>query len=248
MSQAAAQKKADQPRPKNWLLIKIRNWHTWMGVALAIFIVMVCITGIILNHKDFFIAKEEKTDPKTGMVKKEDDHAVSGLLRSNTQLASLNITPDRALSVAMDKLGDTPLEKIELKDEHGELVYKVKAGDGREVVVSVASGDVTTKGGYKEYKEKGAAAAMTGGEQKAGYDWGKIIKDLHTGKIGGEAGKLFIDLTSFVIIVLTVSGVWLWAVPKYRKAKAQREAAAKIAAAKPKTDLPAAAPALARQA
>lgn len=66
--------------------------------------------------------------------------------------------------------------------------------------------------------------------KKSGYDWGKIIKDLHTGKIGGEAGKLFVDVVAGTIILLTLSGLYLWAVPKLRKRKAERDAAAKARA------------------
>jgi hypothetical protein len=242
---------ASKPKPatsaaaksKNWLLVKVRAWHGWLGVALSAFIILVCCTGIFLNHKDLLLGKEEKREqptpdaakgkPGAGGKHEAEGKEASGALRAGMSLSSLVVTPDRALALAQEKLGnDTALERLELKDDHGRLVYKLKSGDGREVSIDAATSVVTTKSGYKQQQDKPAdkAGAMT---STMGYDWGKIIKDLHTGKVGGDAGKLFVDFTSSIIILLTLSGLYLWSVPKIRKAKAQREAAAKAVASKP---------------
>jgi uncharacterized iron-regulated membrane protein len=46
---------------------------------------------------------------------------------------------------------------------------------------------------------------------------GKLIKGLHTGKLGGQAGKLLVDFTSLTILALTLSGLYLWAWPKIHR-------------------------------
>jgi uncharacterized iron-regulated membrane protein len=48
---------------------------------------------------------------------------------------------------------------------------------------------------------------------------GKLIKELHTGKLGGLAGKLLVDSTSLAILALTLSGLYLWAWPRIRRHK-----------------------------
>jgi hypothetical protein len=62
-------------------------------------------------------------------------------------------------------------------------------------------------------------------DRKAGTDWGKIIKDLHTGKLGGLPGKLFVDTVAVILIVLSATGTYLWVVPKYRKWRSARQRA-----------------------
>ena len=224
-------------RPKNWLLIKVKEWHGWIGVALSLLIIVVCASGIYLNHKDFFKpgeGPEKKPDGKMMAAGaggkaggyREDDERASGALTTRTALVDLPVSFARALDMAEERFGGVAVEKIELRDERGELVYKVKVGEERELIVNALSGEQALKDGYRHDE---ASAAGGGGR---GYDWAKIVKDLHTGKIGGEAGKLLIDATSIAVMGLTLSGLYLWAVPRARKRKAAREAAAKMAAAK----------------
>ncbi len=89
------------PRPnKNWLLVKFRQWHSWGGMFLSVFILLVAVTGILLNHKDTFFHRGEK---------KKD--GPSGLLSSTTNFAALPVTFDRALQLAHEHYGDVALER-----------------------------------------------------------------------------------------------------------------------------------------
>jgi hypothetical protein len=207
-------------RPKNWLLIKIREWHTWLGVALSGFVVLVCATGIYLNHKDLFKPAEEKPEPPQ-MAGKPEQPKGPPTVGSADELAQLPIGFDRVLRLAREQWGDTALERVELKAEKGQVVYKVKAGPGRELIIDAQSGALAAKEGHHE-EHRGPDGARTGG----GINWGKLMMDLHTGKLVGGPGKLLVDLTSFTIIVLTLTGVYLWAVPLWRKRQSARERAA----------------------
>ena len=198
---------ADTPVPrsnKNWLLVKFRQWHSWGGVFLSAFILVVAVTGIILNHKDLILKGEVKEGP-------------SGHLTSTTDFATLPVSFPRAMELARSHFGDVPLEKIELKDEHGHLMYKVVRGEGEEVRIDAQTGEMSSK--------YGMTLSATG---KSTLNWGKIIDDLHTGKILGLFGKLTVDFTSLVIIALTVTGIYLWGKPlllKWRNAKKRQLAA-----------------------
>ena len=203
---------AETPVPrsnKNWLLVKFRQWHSWGGLFLSGFIMIVAVTGIILNHKDVFLGKTEK-------------HAdLSGMLTSTMDFSTVPVSFSRALELARGHFGDVPLEKIELKDERGQLIYKVVRGEGEEIRIDAQTGEMTSK--------YGMSLSSTG---KTNLNWGKIIDDLHTGKIMGLFGKLTVDFTSGVIIALTLTGIYLWGVPmllKRRNAlKRQNAAAAQI--------------------
>lgn len=234
-------------KSKNWLLIQLRTWHSWIGVVLSGFIILVCLTGIYLNHKNLFTfgaeKREEKHEEKREGAAADKPSGEKGrgkmrepkptLLSTATDVTTLSVSLPRAIELARAELGETPLEAVELKTERGRLVYKLKQGEGRELLVDAATGELRRKDEHKEgYKESYQADR----EDKAGYggyDWGKIIKDLHTGKIGGDAGKLLTDLVAIMIILLTLSGLYLWAVPKLRKRKAARATAVRNQAAVP---------------
>ena len=53
-------------------------------------------------------------------------------------------------------------------------------------------------------------------------DWGKIILDLHTGKIGGEAGKIVMSLAALMLMFLTASGVYMWLKPVFIRRRNSR--------------------------
>lgn len=205
---------AIKSRPKNWLLIKFREWHIWLGVAMSLFILTVCFTGIYLNHKDLF-----HTD--MGAVKKMNGS--SGKLTTASHLEMYGVSFVQALAKAKSIWGDIPIEHIQLKDERGMMIYKIKAGEGREIIVDAASGVITEKNDYHEYTR-----SFPGFEGKKSYNWDKIFIDLHTGKLWGDTGKLVVDLTSIVIIGLTITGIYLWIVPKWRKRQAAKMAAAQV--------------------
>lgn len=197
---------AETPVPrsnKNWLLVKFRQWHSWGGVGLSLFILVVAVTGIILNHKDLLLHREAKAGP-------------SGSLTSTTDFASLPVSFPRALELARGHFGDVSLEKIELKDEHGQLLYKIVRGEGEEIRIDAQTGEMSTK--------YGMSLSATG---KSTMNWGKIIDELHTGKIFGLFGKLTVDFTSIVIMALTLTGIYLWAKPillKRRNAQKRQNA------------------------
>ncbi len=182
------------PRPKrNWLLLQSRRWHSWGGLLLSLFILIVAVTGILLNHKDTFFHRGASAGP-------------TGALTTTADLASLPVSFDRALELARGHYGHVALDKLELKDEHGRLVYKVSRGDGEEIRVDAHTGEVFSKYG-----------TSLSSDGRSALHWPKIVADVHTGKILGVAGKLMVDVTSGVIIALSLTGVYLWAVPLLRK-------------------------------
>ncbi|KAJ3049554.1 hypothetical protein HK102_012470, partial [Quaeritorhiza haematococci] len=97
---------------KNWLLVKFREWHSWGGLFLSLFILVVAATGLLLNHRNLFFHRGE---PKKGPT---------GALTASFDFTALPVGFARALELSREHLGDGPFEKIELKDERGRLVYK----------------------------------------------------------------------------------------------------------------------------
>ena len=43
-----------------------------------------------------------------------------------------------------------------------------------------------------------------------GLNWERVVLDLHSGRLFGQLGVWFMDVVALLLIVLAVSGVWIW--------------------------------------
>jgi uncharacterized iron-regulated membrane protein len=222
------------PKPKHPLLAKSRQWHKWGGLIAAIFLIIVGATGIVLNYKQpIFTALGLENDPKEMKMKMSPEEKRARRERSPSGFTTVSgfgaatVTPDQALALAREMLGEVPLERIELKAEHGEMVYKIKAGSGDELWVNAMTGSRFVKGEYEKVKQSSDGAVVA-----RRTDWGKIMLDLHTGKIGGEVGKAIMTTASVLLLLLSASGVYLWLKPVLiRRENARTKVAAPSAGA-----------------
>jgi uncharacterized iron-regulated membrane protein len=209
-------------RPKNWLLAKFRKWHTWGGIIAGLFILLVAMSGIVLNYKNpiFRTLRLEEKRLEAKSPQKRERSGPKPELSTSAGIAALPITLDRAFELARAQWGDARLERIELKDESGELIYKLKQKNGEELWVNAISGATFLKGKYEKLVK-----AESGTMPTPQTDWGKIILDLHTGKIGGEFGKAVMSVAALMLLFLTGSGVYMWLKPLLtRRANAKQRA------------------------
>lgn len=219
---------AAKPKNPNSLLSAFRKYHTWFGLAMTLFIVTIAATGIYLNHKDLFKGwlgqQEMAKGPKPMKAEGHDSH-FKVLLAKTGDSSDLPLTVDQALQLCRERVGDHDVERIEIKAEHGSIVYKIKT-DGGEVVVSAAAAPASPSPNMAAKKATSSATLRTTVQTHDEYeklheaekqDWGKTLKDLHTGKIGGTGGKLFVDFTALVLMFLSGSGIYLWIAPILKK-------------------------------
>jgi uncharacterized iron-regulated membrane protein len=215
---------APTPKPKHRLLNQSRQWHKWGGLVAGLFLLIVGATGIVLNYKQpiFSALGLEKKFPKPEPGKGGEPKTAKAEFSTGTGLAGLPVSLERALEIARAEWGDVRLERIELKTERGETLYKIKQKGGSELLVNAATGTHFTKG---EYERVGKAGAD--GTPVRATDWGKIMIDLHTGKIGGEVGKAIMTIAAVLLLLLTLSGVYMWLKPLLiRRQNAQAKARA----------------------
>lgn len=217
---ATPPKPSATPRSKNWLLTKFREWHIQAGVVVALFLLSVGATGIYLNHKRQFNAwlGVETKPPGTGErpSSKPTVTPAEGFTAAAARDA-LPVSFPRALEIVGERWGGRTLEHIQLKSEQGELIYKAKETGGGELWVNATTGLVVEKGKFTRL-----GPPDKHGKRVESFDWGKLAIEMHTGKIFGEAGKVVMSTVSFVMVTLTLSGLYLWAVPKWRKWRAKQ--------------------------
>jgi uncharacterized iron-regulated membrane protein len=198
------------PKPRHWLLAKSRQWHQWGGLLAGLFLLLVGATGIVLNYKQpLFRALGLDRKPPSSQELQSRKPATASLHFSTASGGNAwPVSLDRALSLARAEWGDVPLERIELKTEHGEALYKIKRRGGSELWVNAVTGAHLVKGPYERLGKAGADGAPT-----RSTDWGKILIDLHTGKIGGEVGKALVSFAALLLLLLTLSGIYMWLKP-----------------------------------
>jgi uncharacterized iron-regulated membrane protein len=204
------------PRPR-WLALA-RRWHKWGGVLAALFLLVSATTGIVLNYKKpIFTALGLERDARD--AKPAPGHAPADELTTSRGLDGASVSFDQALAMAREQWGDVPLERVELKRERGVWLYKVKQRSGTELWINARTGDHFLKGPYERVVTSGGEAPPM-----RRTDWGKILLDLHTGKIGGGLGQAFMTLVAAGLLMLTISGIYMWLKPILLRKQASRRA------------------------
>lgn len=199
------------PEAKNRRVAQFRRWHKWGGVTAGLLLLVLGTTGIVLNYKQPIFARlgieskraERDASPLTagkspGQVKFTTEAGVSGGV----------VDFAGALAIARAEWGVVPLERAELRSERGLVSYRFRKSGGAELWVNAADGTHLAKGEYERIGKAGPD-----GVPVRQTDWGKMLIDLHTGKIGGEVGKAVVSGAAFVLLLLTLSGVYLWVKP-----------------------------------
>jgi hypothetical protein len=177
------------------LFQQARRWHRWLGLAFLLPTLVLGLTGILLNHKELFFG-EVSTRP-TG-----------GLLTTTSQLEQLPLSLAEALARGQAVWGEIALEKVELKEEKGRLLYKLVPGPGRELLIDVQSGTMQVRDGLRIKQD---------GKTNGNLDWKKLTGELHSGKILGLTGRLLMDIAAAALVVLAATGLYLWALPRRQR-------------------------------
>lgn len=217
-------------RPKNHGLIRMRQWHRWIGVAAAVFLAVFSLTGMVLNYKDPVLRAlglaprkdvSEMLRASSRPAQAGRDAASSFALTTATRWDDLPTPPDSVFRTASDVWGQVALERVELRMEHGRWVWKLKRPEGAEMIVDAATGEAVVRGKYERLGPPDAT-----GQRARSIDWGKVLLDLHTGKIAGSWGKAIMTLAGGALLFLTISGFYVWCKPlvlRRSKACSRRE-------------------------
>jgi hypothetical protein len=152
--------------------------HVWVGVLAAVLLVVVSVTGIMLNHKSI-------------LGFQPDAEAVEPGLDGSLSLADLVVAAESAAGLEAAVAG---VDRMDVRPDDGYV--KVRFGDRvvTEVTVALRSGEVLQVGERNDV----------------------FIEKLHSGEIFGDGWILLSDALAVGLLVLLVSGTWMWLYPKAR--------------------------------
>jgi PepSY-associated transmembrane protein len=231
----------------------IHRWHRRIGIASALIVLFLSVSGVLLNHTGEFRLEqhfvknklvldwynigppEEPVSFKLGQVwltrigdrlyfnDKELDQKSSvfwGLARQQDMLVLA--LEDKLLLLNMEG------QKIELLSGYDGVPAGIKAigmNEYDELVIRAAHGDYLADLNalaWEDYEE--LAADWSTAEQPPaqlqqqllamyrgkGLSWERLLLDMHSGRLFGDAGVYVIDLVALLFIFLALSGSWMW--------------------------------------
>lgn len=153
--------------------------HLWIGVLATVFIIVVSITGILLNHK-----------VRLG-YQASVDNAEPALLNAAMSLAEL---VDRARSVD-PALAAVAVDRMDVRPDDGLVKVRFEDATTTEVILRLDDGRVLSTAPRGDV----------------------FLERLHSGELFGDRWVLLSDVTAIGLMVLMVSGLWLWLFPRWRQ-------------------------------
>lgn len=230
----------------------LARWHRWAGLAAAVFLLQIALTGILINHGDVleidkkYVRSSTMLDwygigaPRVESGFRAGDRWISQVenrlyvndrefARSEARLvaavqhqnAIVLATRDRlyvldAQGGLLESLGPehgVPAS-IEALGRHGaELVLRAQSGDIRVDLDAFqwhAKKNTGVQWAQPEALPPALAAAVAGELRQHSLSWDRLIRDIHSGRILGAAGMWLLDVLAVLLILLSVTGVWVW--------------------------------------
>ncbi len=153
--------------------------HLWVGVLATALVIVISITGILLNHKN-----------RLGLMPDPPDAAQVGLAGA----LSLSELVASAEAAAGSQVAAAGVDRMDVRPDKG--LMKVRFADRvvTEVTVAIHTGEVLSVGERNDV----------------------FIEKLHSGEIFGDNWILLSDALAIGLLLLLVTGTWMWLYPKAR--------------------------------
>ena len=111
---------------------KLLTLHMWLGVATGLFLAIMAVTGIVLDHQDQL--------GSTGTIAIQNTLA----LARGTQIEAFPVSPSKALDIAFATVGEhVAIHRLELRTMGDSLVYKLETSTKDEIYIDPVTGAVS---------------------------------------------------------------------------------------------------------
>ena len=180
------------------VLRTLRVVHTWLGIIVVPWIIIIGATGFYLNHSRSILALLEATPYDEASF--ADWPGARPVSRAEAQATAENIWPDELI------------ERLEDGAYHNMPAYIFRKPGGQ-IIVTKATGHYFVK-----TRKTRTTYAPDGTRLHRRIYWGNIFGQLHTdGWLGGALGSWLADITSLAMIVFGLTGAALWWLPRARR-------------------------------
>lgn len=230
---------------------QVLRWHRLVGLCAAVFLIIMALSGGLLNHAESFGLDQyhtrhplligwygiEAVTINTGFHVNGHWFAQIGetvyrdaqkITRMNTSLVGVVALAQQYVLVAEDEMililpSGGVLERIDSllglphglmaggKDDNGELIVKTKQGQYvAQQDFSVWRASTTQTVAWSQASSLPVAMRQQLAQQRYGNGLSleRVLLDLHSGRLLGQAGVWLMDILTLMIITLAVTGVW----------------------------------------
>lgn len=230
-------------------------WHRYMGISAALFVLLIAVTGLMLNHtEDLQLDSEHVTNDWVldwyGIQAPKDLRSYPAgrqhvtLMGEHLYLNRKEIDGEFRDLVGAVFLNDLFViavsDSILLLTKHGEIVEQLGTEDGipagiRRIGVDDRGGLVTqgsldfyaSDDDFVKWSHREQAPAQVRWSQSESLDPAlalslqkhyrgevlpleRLVLDLHSGRFFGQAGPWVFDIAAILLILLALSGTWIW--------------------------------------
>jgi uncharacterized iron-regulated membrane protein len=155
------------------------NGHLWLGIIISALLIVICITGILLNHK-------------RGLGLMPDvPHRPSGELADALSIAELV----RLAGEAAPAAAAAGVDRLDVRPRSGLMKVRFRDDGVTEVTLDINDGRILHVGLRNDV----------------------FLEKLHSGEIFGDRWVLLSDFAAVVLVLLIISGYWLWLFPRSRR-------------------------------
>lgn len=240
-------------KPQSQKRRSVFHWHRQLGLAVSLLVIVLSITGILLNHteefeldsshvKSEFLLKWygiKKPIINSYPVGKNWLSHVGDKLYFNELLVEKEISPIIGAIAMKNFIAVATQNELILLTPNGEKIERLDATTGvpgnitavgtdssaqlflmTDKVIFQANDDVTE---WTHSKDKNitwaSASALPSKLESAintlfrgkGLTKERVLLDLHSGRILGKAGPFIMDLSAILLLILSLSGCWMYA-------------------------------------
>jgi hypothetical protein len=155
------------------------NGHLWLGVLLSGMLLILSVSGILLNHKE-----------RLGLMPdvRQEASADFALARPMAELVLL-------AGAAVPEAAAAGVDRLDVRPRRGIMKVRYRDRVVTEVTLDIHSGRVIEVGQRSDV----------------------FLEKLHTGEIFGANWVLLSDAAAVVLVLLIISGYWLWLFPRSRQ-------------------------------
>lgn len=232
----------------------VRIWHRRLGLTAAAFVLLLSVTGLLLNHAGSLDLDHTKIESPWIL----DWYGIAGIDETSRAFELGDITVSWAGGWLF--VGEAPLiggagtlqgavaledlivlatpREIVLATKDGELVERfLPVAFGAEIAsIGSTEGRAVARAGENLYSANGDASvwkqietsddtiswsvevpipsefvpAMNAHLRGEGLPVYRIILDLHSGKFFGKLGVWMMDGAAVLLLILSISGIWIW--------------------------------------
>lgn len=175
-------------KPSKQTLNIARLIHVYVSMALLTLLLFFSVTGITLNHPEWFSSHQAQVIEKEVTIER-----ISGLAIATD---IINEQQQRIVTSEIEQKFSVSLLNVEPEIMSGELFYSIKkAGKNTTIAVDVETGEAFY--------------------EQTHYGWWAVLNDLHKGRNTSNFWGWIIDISSVLFIVFAISG-FILAMPQKR--------------------------------